>query len=242
MNWFMSKLAKDDSEANIGRNIETNTESIAKAPQPERVDFLTGLEEFYDSSKNVAPDVVGQLANIVGNLCQNKMSEDKLIEKIYVLCKTGKLQGVRFDQSQPGNPGKIIANHAVKRYKVATCAKMLPCKRWSPLCRPPKSRNGIEMRQSFHKNKDGGNHYSSRRWTGIQTWVRFHFNDSYSDSDSSRPFRFRFQLRFRSYRLLLIILTVIYCLTLVQHNHVTIKVWMLPVTSACFSDTLFCQV
>ena len=88
MNWFMSKLTEDDSEADTGRNIETDDRIYRfdvieyEAPEPKRVDVLTGLEDIYDARENIAPVVDEQLANIDGNLCHNKMLEDKLKEKL----------------------------------------------------------------------------------------------------------------------------------------------------------------
>ena len=98
MNWFMSKLAEDDSEAGTSRNIETDAKSIAstsstKAPEPEK--------EFYDSRENVAPNVDGKLANIVRNFCQNKMSEDKLKEKLTSYVRPGNCAALALTRVNP---------------------------------------------------------------------------------------------------------------------------------------------
>ena len=41
-------------------------------------DTLTGLEQFYDVSNNLARDVDGQLSNIINNLAKTHLSDDKL--------------------------------------------------------------------------------------------------------------------------------------------------------------------
>lgn len=91
MSWFMAKLAEDDNEPaddsnddNTARgNIDTDSiASTSSATRDEPVDVLTGLEAFYDASEHLAPEIDGQLANIVSSLCKTKMADDKLKEKM----------------------------------------------------------------------------------------------------------------------------------------------------------------
>ena len=121
MNWFMTRLAEDDTVINDEGEQAANSPtedvdsvSIASTStqprQPEAVDVLTGLEAFYDASEQVAPDVDGQLANIVGNLCRTKLAEDKLKEKLSAYVRPGNCEQLTLPRVNPEIWEKLSPN------------------------------------------------------------------------------------------------------------------------------------
>lgn len=99
MSWFMAKLAEDDNEPaddsnddNTARgNIDTDSiASTSSATRDEPVDVLIGLEAFYNAREHLAPEIDGQLANIVSSLCKTKMADDKLKEKMSAYVRSGR--------------------------------------------------------------------------------------------------------------------------------------------------------
>ena len=121
MNWFMARLVEDDMVINYEGeqaanlpNEDVDPVSIASTStqprQPEAVDILTGLEAFYDASEQVVPDVDGQLANIVGNLCRTKLAEDKLKEKLSTYVRPGNCKQLTLPRVNPEIWEKLSPN------------------------------------------------------------------------------------------------------------------------------------
>ena len=89
MSWFVDRLKEDDDgelipDADI---VETTASTSSAVPAPDEsnrneVNVLTGLQQFYGASENVAAAIDDQLANIVGGLSANKLAEDKLRDKL----------------------------------------------------------------------------------------------------------------------------------------------------------------
>ena len=72
MRWFVDQVTQDEGDE----------ASEGDEPPPEDGRVLDGLERFYNATDNVAADIDEQIAKIVGNLCQNTLSEDKFKEKM----------------------------------------------------------------------------------------------------------------------------------------------------------------
>ena len=89
MSWFVDRLKEDDDgelipDADI---VETTASTSSAVPAPDEsnrneVNVLTGLQQFYGASENVAAAIDDQLASIVGGLSANKLAEDKLRDKL----------------------------------------------------------------------------------------------------------------------------------------------------------------
>ena len=88
MSWFVDRLKEDDDSDLTDADIGEPTASTSSAQpaldesNPNEVNVLTGLQQFYGASENVAAAIDDQLANIVGGLSANKLAEDKLRDKL----------------------------------------------------------------------------------------------------------------------------------------------------------------
>ena len=82
-------------------------------------DVLAGLEAFYDASEQVAPDVDGQLAKIVGNLCDTKLADDKLKEKMAAYVRPGNYQLATVPGKSPNL--QSWGGEQVSKYYVPAC-------------------------------------------------------------------------------------------------------------------------
>ena len=88
MSWFVDRLKEDDDSELTDADIVDPTASTSSAQpgldesNPNEVNVLTGLQQFYGASANVAAAIDDQLAKIVGGLSANKLAEDKLRDKL----------------------------------------------------------------------------------------------------------------------------------------------------------------
>ena len=89
MRWFVDQVTQDEGdEASEGDDPPPEQPDTLPldggnvVPPPEDGRVLDGLERFYNATDNVAADIDEQLAKIVGNLCQNTLSEDKFKDKM----------------------------------------------------------------------------------------------------------------------------------------------------------------
>ena len=86
--WFVDHLKEDDdsemTDADIVEPIASTSSAQPTLDETNRneVTLLTGLNQFYGTSENVAVDIDDQLAKIVGGLSANKLAEDKLRDKL----------------------------------------------------------------------------------------------------------------------------------------------------------------
>ena len=121
MSWFVARLAEDEVADDVGVINEAEEHNPVTTPegdvdsaslastsstqppprQTEPVDVLAGLEAFYDASEQVAPDVDGQLAKIVGNLCGTKLFDDKLKEKMAAYVRPGNCESLTLTRVNP---------------------------------------------------------------------------------------------------------------------------------------------
>ena len=78
MSWFVDRLKGDDDSELTDADIVEPTASTSSAQpaldesNPNEVNVLTGLQQLYGASENVAAAIDDQLANIVGGLSANK--------------------------------------------------------------------------------------------------------------------------------------------------------------------------
>ena len=86
MSWCVDH-EDDDSEMTDADIVEPIASTSSAHPAPDEtnrdeVTLLTGLQQFYGASENVAVDIDDQLAKIVGGLSGNKLAEDELRDKL----------------------------------------------------------------------------------------------------------------------------------------------------------------
>ena len=62
---------------------------------------MDGLERFYNATDNVAADIDEQLAKIVGNLCQNTLSEDKFKDKMAAYVRSANCPALAVTKVNP---------------------------------------------------------------------------------------------------------------------------------------------
>ena len=83
MRWFVDQVTQDEGDEPPPKQPDTlPLDGVNVVPPPEDGRILDGLERFYNATDNVAADIDEQLAKIVGNLCQNALSEDKFKDKM----------------------------------------------------------------------------------------------------------------------------------------------------------------
>ena len=128
MAWFVDKLKEPEAELDSG--VIDGSLECSQPEEGEIVEALTELGNAYADITNLGNEVDGQLATIVNNILNSRMTDDKLKEKMEKFVRASNCDKLDITRVNSEIWDKLPPKreHVIKKRSVC---KNLLCKRWS---------------------------------------------------------------------------------------------------------------